>query len=229
MVELLEGVHVELPVALDVGTVEVALGQLFERVVLHFGHHRPEEVAQRLLRLLGQVDEDEPRPDVAVHGHEAVVGLVQVEELLLLLDERAGAVEVVAPGVVLADELAGGAAGLLFRIVVPDQLVPAVPTHVVEGTDLAVLPLHHDDGRLGDGELLGEVAPGPRQLLDPAHVEPGPLEHGLTLELEELLGYGVLVVHRLCPELEVLRPAALGWLGPTWHEWVLSACRSLTW
>ena len=159
-----------------------------------------------------------PAQIVAVHGDEAVVRLVEVEELLLLLDERACTVEVVAPGVVLADELARGAARLLLGVVVPDQLVPAVPAHVVEGTDLAVLPLHDDDGRLGDGELLGEVAPRARQLLDPAHVEPGPLEDGLALQLEELLGYGVLVIHRLGPEVEVLRPAAFGWLGPTWHE-----------
>src|SRR6202042_3331005 len=79
-------------------------------------------------------------------------------------------------------------------------------------------PLHHDDRGLGDGELLGEVAPRTRQLLDPAHIEPGPLEDGLALQLEELMRNGVLVVHRLRAEVEVLRPAAFGRLGPTWHE-----------
>ena len=44
------------------------------------------------------------------HGHEPVVGLVEVEELVLLLHERAGAVEPVAPAVVLAGELPAGAA-----------------------------------------------------------------------------------------------------------------------
>ena len=45
-----------------------------------------------------------------LHRHQAVVGLVEVEELRLLLDEGQRAVEVVAPAVVLAGELAARAA-----------------------------------------------------------------------------------------------------------------------
>ena len=46
-------------------------------------------------------------------GTEPVVGLVEVEELALLLHERAAAVEVVLPAVVLAHELTTAPARLL--------------------------------------------------------------------------------------------------------------------
>ena len=106
VVELLEGVHIELPVRSDLGAVEPALGLLVERVVLQLRHVGAEEVDQVLLGLLRQIHEDEAGPHVAVHRHQAVVTPVEVEELLLLLHEGAGAVEVVTPTVVLADELA---------------------------------------------------------------------------------------------------------------------------
>ena len=59
-----------------------------------------------------KVDEDEVLPDVELHGHEAVVRLVEVEELEVLLDERARTVEAVTPAVVLARELPAAAVGL---------------------------------------------------------------------------------------------------------------------
>ena len=108
------------------------------------------------------VDEDEPGPHVAVHRHQPEVDLVEVEELTFLLHERAGAVESVAPPVVLAGELARGAAGLVLREVRPDELVATVPADVVERADLAVLVADHHDRRLRDRQLLREVAPAPR-------------------------------------------------------------------
>ncbi len=72
VVELLEGVHEELPVAPDVGADHEALGHLLERVALDRRDHRAEELAQRLARLAVEVDEDEARPHLAVHRDEAV-------------------------------------------------------------------------------------------------------------------------------------------------------------
>ena len=107
VVELLEGVQENLPVAANVAAVVVALRQLFERVVDR-GDHRAEEFGECLPRLLGEVHEDEPLPHLAVHRHEAVVGPVDPEELALLKDEGAPAVEIVLPAVVLAGELPAG-------------------------------------------------------------------------------------------------------------------------
>ena len=143
--------------------------------------------------------------------HQAVAALVEVEELALLLHEGEVAVEVVAPAVVLAGELPADAAGLLLREVVPHQLVAAVPADVVERLDLAVGGAHHDDRRVGDLQLLGEVAALARKLLDAADVQPRALEDRLALELVELGGDRVLVGHRLGAELRiVLGPAAFG-------------------
>ena len=69
---------------------------------------------------------------------------------------------------------------------------------------------HDDDRGLRDRDLLGEVAPVARQLLDPADVQPRPPEDRLALELVELGRDAVLVGHRSRAEVRVvLGPAAL--------------------
>ena len=162
----------------------------------------------------GEVDEDEPFPDVAVHRNQAVPVLVQVEEFLFLLHEREVAVQVVAPGVVLAHELTAGSRTLGPRIVVPHELVAPMPADVVEGIHLAVAVAHHDDRGVDDLEFFGEVIPGARNLFHPAHIEPGPLEHRLAFEFIELRADGILVGHRRSPQLGVvLGPTAFGRLG----------------
>ena len=119
-------------------------------------------------------------------GLKPVLRGVEVEELARLLHEGQLALEVVAPAVVLAGELPAGALDLLVGKVVPHQLVSAMTADVVEGADLLVLALHHDDRRLGGVDLLGEVAADARQLLDAGDVEPGALEDGLAFEFVEL-------------------------------------------
>jgi hypothetical protein len=124
VIELLEGVHEQLPVAADDGAIVEALRHLLERIAFDRGDHRPEELAERLLRLRGEVHEEESRPDVAVHRDQPVAGLVELEELALLLHERARAVELVAPAVVLAHELSAAPARLLARKSVHTSLLP---------------------------------------------------------------------------------------------------------
>ena len=70
-------------------------------------------------------------------------------------------------------------------IVVPHQLVAAVPAHVVERADFAVCVLHDDHRRAGPDRrhLPGEVAALAGQLLDAPDVEPELLEDRLLLEL----------------------------------------------
>ena len=143
VIELLEGVEEDLPVAADVAAIVEALGEVVERVVDR-GDHRAEEIEERLARLLGEVHEDEPLPHLTVHRDEAVVRLVDPEELALLEDGRALPVEVVLPAVVLAGELPAVALRLHARVVGPDQLVAAVAADVVEGADHAVHAPHDD-------------------------------------------------------------------------------------
>jgi hypothetical protein len=61
-----------------------------------------------------------------VHTDQTVVRPVEVEELIRLLNEGAGAVETVAPAVVLA----GDTAGLLVRVVGSHQPVAEVAAQV---------------------------------------------------------------------------------------------------
>src|SRR5262249_49532129 len=102
-------------------------------VALEGADHRTQVILQRLARLARQVHEDETGPGVAVHRGEAQFVLAQIEELVLLVDVRARAVEAVPPAVVLADELPGVAAGLVSGRALTQQVVAAVPAYVVEG------------------------------------------------------------------------------------------------
>ena len=185
MVELGEGVDEQLPVALDLGAVLVDLRQLAERVALEATAELAEVLAQRRLVLPVEVHEDEPLPHVAFDRHEAEVALVEVEELVLLLDERERAFEVVPPTVVLARELPAHALRLLAREVVPDELVAPVAADVVERPDAIAGGAHDDDRGAEHVDLLREVAPELRHLLDSPDVQPGPAEDRLPLELVE--------------------------------------------
>ena len=218
VVELSERVDEQLPVAADVGAVLVHLRHRLEGVALEVAAVLPEIVEQRRRVVRVQVDEDKAFPRVDLHGHEPVLRLVQVEELALLLHERARAVEAVAPAVVLAGELAHGPLDLFTRVVVPHQLVAAVPAHVVEGAHLAVLVLHHEDRRARGVDLPGEVAAGLGELFDAADVQPGAAEDRLALELVVLRGDRVHVGHRSGAEPgKALGPAARGWLRKVRH------------
>src|SRR5262249_46935817 len=160
-----ERVREQLPVAVVVRDEVVALGERAERIPVERRDHRPEELPQTLPRLGIEVDEDEPVPHVAVDGDQAIAALVDVEELALLLHERAPAVEAVAPAVVLAHELATGALRLFARELVPDELVAAVAADVVEGAHDAALVAHHDDRGARDLDLAGDIAADARHVL----------------------------------------------------------------
>ncbi len=222
MVELDERVDEQLPVAADLGPVGVGLRHLAKGVALDALGQRPEIVDQRR-RVVVEVDENEPFPQLAAHRDKAVLALVDVEELVLLLDEGQVAVEAVAPGVVLAGELPAGARGFLVWKVVPHQLVSAVTADVVVGLDGPVLGLDddHRHARARRRQLFGEVAASARQALHPTDVEPGAFEDRVALGFEERRIDRVGVIDRCGSQFGVIfRPAAgirLGevWQGPT--------------
>src|SRR5262249_22986489 len=153
-----------------------------ERVGLESLPELTEVVAQRGVVRGIEVDEDEARPHVGLDRCQAVVLLVEAEELGLLLHERELSVERIAPAVVLADELTAGPARLFAREVGPDELVAAMAADVVEGADLVVRPPHDDDRGARGVELLREVAAHLRELLHAADVQPGAAENGVALE-----------------------------------------------
>jgi len=136
VVPLADGVDRELPVALDSRGEPVALRHQVERVSLHGEQDLAEEAAQRH-RILGEVDEDEPCPDFAVHRRHAQLALVEVEELCLVGDVVDDAVKTVAPSVVLACERPATARGFLLRMFLPYHFVAAVRAHVVKACTLS--------------------------------------------------------------------------------------------
>src|SRR5581483_4185801 len=166
--------------------VLVHLRELVERVALEPLAELTEVVAQRGGVRGIEVHEDEPFPHFGFDGRESVVGLVEIEELVLLLHERARALEVVAPAVVLAGELATGTAGLLAGEVLPDELVAPMAAHVVERADLVLRRAHDHDRGARAVELLREVAADLGQLLDAPDVQPRAPEDRLALELVPL-------------------------------------------
>src|SRR5262249_53483259 len=143
--------------------------------------------------------------------------LVEVEELVFLLHERALALQRVTPAVVLAGELAARARGLFTRVVLPHELVAPVPADVVEGAVLVLAGAHDDDRRARRVEFLGEVAADPRQLLDAPDVQPGAAEDGVALALVVLRRDRVLVGHGAGSQAVVLGPTALAGLLEVGH------------
>src|SRR5262245_16678750 len=130
VVVLLERVTEHLPVAVVLGAERVALGHPLEGIAFEGADHRAQVVPQRLAGFMGEVREDEPGPGLAVHRSQAELFLAQIEELVLLVHVGAGAVEAVPPAMVLANEPARVAAGLVTGRAFPDQLVAPVPAHV---------------------------------------------------------------------------------------------------
>ena len=119
-------------------------------------------------------------------GARPSVGLVDVEELVLLVHERAAAVEAVAPPVVLARELPGDAAAVLGGLVGPHQFVAAVTAHVVKGAHLAVRVAGDEHRRARGGDVLREPAAVARQVVDAADVEPRPAKDRVAFAFVEL-------------------------------------------
>jgi hypothetical protein len=121
-----------------------------------------------------------------MHGSQAVIGHVEVEELRFLLHEFQGAVEIVAPPVVLARELSAGTTGLFGGKVVPHQLVSPVPADIVESPNLFVSALDQDHRSADDFDLLGQIAADARQFLHAGDIEPGPFEDRFAFEFIKL-------------------------------------------
>ena len=151
------------------------LGQR-QRVVLLVG----EVLEQRPRLLAGEVDEDEPLPDVDVdrpQGGRRAVDLV-------LLDHRRGherPVEGVAPRVVGAAQV-----GAHLALLVVADPGAAVPADVVEGADLLVLAADDQDALAGDldaqpGAGLGDPFGSP-------DVDPVAVEDPLRVDRVGLLG-----------------------------------------
>src|SRR6185437_15542770 len=151
------------------------------------------KLSQRLLRRLGEVDEDEAFPHFTVHRHETVATLVEVEELVFLLDEGEIAIQVITPRVVLARELPAYTSGFFQRHVVPYQLVTAMAAHIVKRVDLTRPVAHQNDRRVDDFKFSRDIAAFAWKLFHTTHIEPGALEVGLALNLVDLRTAGVLV------------------------------------
>src|SRR6478752_1808908 len=81
-------------------------------------------------------------------------------------------------------------------VFLPYDLVAAVCADVVEGIDVVVEIAGDDDRRQPAWQLAGEVGTLARQPFHASDAQPAPLENGLALGGEELLGDRVLVVDR---------------------------------
>ena len=170
-----------------------------------------------------KVHEDEPLPNLALNASESVLLLVEVEELAFLLNESELAFEVEAPGVVLALELAAHPAGLVAGVFVPNQLIAAMAADVVECVDPVIPGADDDDRRSGGVDLLSEVAPLPRNLLDAADIQPAFAKNRVLLGCVELGVDRVGVVDGGRAELRVmLCPGSFIGLRKSGHSVVLT-------
>src|SRR5690606_9418484 len=120
---------------------------------------RAEVLAQRLLRLLLRVYEHEALPHLHGEWLERVLALVEVPEAVLLRHAAKAPIQRERPAVELAEER--------LRVPVPvlaDELVAAMPAHIVKSTHDPVATSHDQDGRVEDRRVLHHEVTGPRDL-----------------------------------------------------------------
>ncbi len=134
---------------------------------------RRERVRERL-RLLGQVDEQEPLPLGQRDLMQRVVPLVEPRHLVHVRRPDQGPVERVGPRVIGALDRLGEAAPR--RLAEPRA---AVAAHIIEGAHRVVLTAYHDDALAA--HALGRVIPRLGELGGAAHADPAPREDALPL------------------------------------------------
>ena len=211
VVVLLEGVAEHLPVAVVLGAERVALGHPVERIAFERADHRSQVVPQRLAGLAGEVHEDEPGPGVAVHRARG--------RARPCADRRTR-----SPGARRCTRRRGRSAsrGTCRRTgercrrsrrgAYPPtrSLLPRCRHTLWKARTRPSMSRDTMTEVLSAGQLLGEVAAVPRQLLHPPDVEPGAPEDRLALELVERGRDRVLERHGRRAELRiVLGPRAL--------------------
>ena len=177
VVKLVLGVEGHLPVRALVDPVGLHQRHLVEGAAVELTGDAAEVFAQRLGRLGRQIDEDEALPDARVDRGEAVLPLVEAEEILLVrhADQRAGVA--VDPVVEVAVEAAGARA-----LLVQHQRVAAVGADVVEGAHHTVRAPDEQQGDLADGEVADDIVAGLRDVVHAADVDPAPAEDALALQ-----------------------------------------------
>src|SRR5271166_219835 len=136
--------------------------------------YQPAEKVGKRSGLRIEIHKDELLPRRDLHGHQTVLGAIEVAHAFKLRSAFQRAVESVAPAVIRAAEKCGIA--LNFG----DYRRRVMTADIVEGTKLAVGGAH-DDKRLA-GEVRGDKLSGAPQLVKTGNDLPGSAEHTLLLE-----------------------------------------------
>src|SRR5690606_8241390 len=111
-----------------------------------------------------EIDEDPAVPHFAAHGQKAARRLVEIAEIMLLRHADEATLQVIAPGVIAADQQ------VLTSILLHERRA-AMAAGIVEGADLVVRSAHDDDGEAEALEQL--VAAGLRNLVRMDGAQPG--------------------------------------------------------
>ena len=208
MVSLGKGVQSHLPVAVEISVISEAMGDLGVGKAGKMRAHFPQVLAQALGRPRRQIDEDEPFPEVAVDGRQPVLRFLETGRhagFFLGADEFAAVV--VSPGVETTTE--GGLAAKIVPLALRrHHRVAPVRAGVVKGANDAILAPDQQHRGAGEIQPLQLVAPGFRQLLDSAHMEPDLLEHFFHFPPIDILRDAGLRRHGVFPQPGV-------GLGPT--------------
>ncbi len=164
VVDLQEGVHRQLPVALELVALDGRRPQAVDIELLELGRNHVQPLEQRLrFRIL--VDEDPATPLLAANFLEAKAAAIEgLGEVTLVHDGNQPPVRIVRPLMVGAAK-PGQLPGRL-----PHQRRPAVRTDVVKRSDASVSAANEEDGGVGD--VQQKKAARLRQLAVVGRIEP---------------------------------------------------------
>ncbi len=173
MVGLVEGLHRDFPVAVEVQPLAPLVAHVLQTERIE-DLRRGKEVVRQGFTVGIHVDEQPAAPGVDLdRGEMGVLRGQHTLPVVLLPNVGAGAVQSVCPAVESADErLLRLAAGVLGALGGVDQTAAAVHAHVVVccKSDSFGSCAHDDDGVVED--VVGEVAADLGDLLDPADLLP---------------------------------------------------------
>ena len=198
VVQLVLGVKGDFPVGFLGDAIGVGAGELPEVGRAELLGNAAEIVAQALLRVGSQVDENKPLPDLGRNGGQTVFAFVEIKKVLLIRNPGQPACRIVGPTVEAARQDARTRAP-----VIPDECVAAVRADIVKGANHLVRAADDENGRPTHRDVLNEIVSRFGNRLHPANVQPGPTKNPLTFELEICRGDARLCRDRAGADLRI--------------------------
>ena len=154
--------------------------QLRKRIALQSGSKLAEMFGQGFRGGRVEVDKNKTFPRIDPDRSETEPVFFEIAKTLFIRNESQAAVETIAPAVKFTRKV------LTRPLLIPDDLIAPVGTHIMERMQGSVPAARQDNRRITDGQVFDKIVPRPRKLFNTTHIEPSLLIDAFPLQLEIL-------------------------------------------